>query len=396
MKTLYLDCFSGISGDMSVGALLDAGADFTIIRNALRSLGVHGFDVSAEKVCKKGIMATQFRVVQDAHTEHPHRHLRHVVDIIMRGDLPAPVKTAAVATFQIIAEAEAAVHGTTVEKVHFHEVGAVDSIVDIVAAQYALHLLGIEAVYASALPVGGGTVSCAHGVIPVPAPATALILRDRPTYGGGIQCELVTPTGAALAVQWARAFGDAPLMRVETVGYGAGTRDLPDRPNLLRVLIGESDVAAVARESVWMLEANIDDMNPELLPPLITALLEAGARDAFLTPIIGKKGRPAYCVTALCDDAARSRVSQALFAHSTTLGLRMRREERIVLERRWEQARTPWGAVRVKTGLLDGAVRNAAPEFEDCRALAEQAGVPVRMVYDAALAAALKGEFEHG
>lgn len=396
MKTLYLDCFSGISGDMSVGALLDAGADFTIIRNALRSLGVHGFDVSAEKVCKKGIMATQFHVVQDAHTEHPHRHLRHVVEIIMRGDLPAPVQTAAVATFQIIAEAEAAVHGTTVEKVHFHEVGAVDSIVDIVAAQYALHLLGIEAVYASALPVGGGTVSCAHGVIPVPAPATALILRDKPTYGGGIQCELVTPTGAALAVQWARAFGDAPLMRVETVGYGAGTRDLPDRPNLLRALIGKSDVAAVARESVWVLEANIDDMNPELLPPLVTALLEAGARDAFLTPIIGKKGRPAYCVTALCDDAALGRVSQALFAHSTTLGLRMRREERIVLERRWEQARTPWGAVRVKTGVLDGAVRNAAPEFEDCRALAEQAGVPVRMVYDAALAAALKGEFEHG
>lgn len=396
MKTLYLDCFSGISGDMSVGALLDAGADFETIRDALNSLGMAGFLVTAEKVNKNGIMATQFRVIQDADAKYPHRHLRHVVEIIMRGNLPESVKTAAVATFQIIAGAEAAVHGTTVERVHFHEVGAVDSIVDIVAAQYALHLLGVEAVYASALPVGGGTVSCAHGVLPVPAPATALILQGKPTYGGGAQCELVTPTGAALAVQWARSFGEAPLMRVERVGYGAGARDLPDRPNLLRVLIGEVDAPVGTRESVLAVEANIDDMNPELLPPLIAALLDAGARDAFLTPLIAKKGRPAYCVTALCDDAALGRVTQALFAHSTTLGLRMRREERIVLERRWERVRTSWGAVRVKIGLLDGAVRNAAPEFEDCRALAEHAGVPVRVVYDAALAAAIKGEFEHG
>ncbi len=395
MKTLYLDCFSGISGDMSVGALLDAGADFATIRDALHSLGVAGFRVAAEKVNKSGIMATQFRVIQDAHAEHPHRHLHHVTDIIMRGNLPPPVQQAAVATFRIIAEAEAAVHGTTVDKVHFHEVGALDSIVDIVAAQHALHLLGIEAVYASALPVGGGTVKCAHGVFPVPAPATALILKGKPTYGGGAQCELVTPTGAALVAQWARSFGDAPLMRVERVGYGAGTRDLPDRPNLLRVFVGESDAPVAARESVLAVEANIDDMNPELLPPLIAALMDAGARDAFLTPVIAKKGRPAHCVTALCDDASLHRVAQALFAHSTTLGLRMRREERIVLERRWERVRTPWGAVRAKIGVLDGAVRNAAPEFEDCRTLAEQAGVPVRVVYDAALAAAIKGEFEH-
>ncbi len=393
MRVLYFDCFCGISGDMAVGALIDAGADFQTIQAGLSSLRVPGFRLEAERAPKKGIMATQFRVVLDAHEHHPHRHLHHVVEIIRGGALPEAVKSAAIQTFELLAAAEAAVHGISIEKVHFHEVGAVDSIVDIVAAQYGLHLLEVDCVCASALHVGTGMVRCDHGWMPVPAPATAKLLEGKPTYGGEVQGELVTPTGAAILAQCAQRFGAAPAMRVGRIGYGSGTRELPDRPNVLRVLIGEAD-AEQSVESVTVMEANIDDMNPELLPPLISALLAAGARDAFLTPILGKKGRPAYCVTALCDEDAVPALSEAMFRHSTTLGVRMREERRVVLDREWKIVRTPWGAVRVKLGIRSGAVSHAAPEFEECRACAEAAGVPVKQVYEAALAAAIKGEFE--
>jgi hypothetical protein len=395
MRALYFDCFSGISGDMTVGALIDAGADFEAICRALASLHVHGFTLSAEKVTKHGIAATQFRVLLDEAEHHPHRHLSHVTKIIQDSELPEQVKRASIETFTLLAEAEASVHNTSIEKVHFHEVGAVDSIVDIVAAQFALHLLGVEAVYASALHVGCGTVKCDHGVLPVPAPATARLLQGKPTYGGEVQGELVTPTGAALLAQRAKGFGEMPMMRVEKIGYGSGARELPDRANVLRVLIGALESDAEFTESITVVEANIDDMNPELLPPLLTALLDAGARDAFLTPVIGKKGRPAYCATALCDDDKLHAVTEALFRHSSTLGLRARRERRMVLARRWETVHTPWGAVRVKIGDFAGAPSVAAPEFEDCRALADSLGVAVRRVYEAALAAALKGEWEH-
>ena len=394
MRALYFDCFSGISGDMTVGALIDAGADFQAIQEALSSLHVPGFRLEAVRAAKKGIMATQFRVVLDEHEHHPHRHLHHVVGIIRGGALPESVKAAAIQTFELLAEAEAAVHGTTIDKIHFHEVGAVDSIVDIVAAQYAMHLLGVERFYASALHVGAGAVRCDHGWMPVPAPATAKLLEGKPTYGGEVQGELVTPTGAALIVQCVSSFGAAPVMRVERIGYGSGTRDYPDRPNVLRVLIGEID-ADQAAESITVMEANIDDMNPELLPALLSALLGAGARDAFITPILGKKGRPAHCVSALCDADNTHAVSEAFFQHSTTLGVRMREERRLVLERSWKSVRTPWGPVRVKLGMRAGAVSNAAPEFEECRARADAAGVPVKQVYETALAAAIKGEFEH-
>ncbi len=394
MRTLYLDCFSGISGDMTVGALIDAGADFSALRAGLESLRVPGFTVSAEKVVKNGISATQFKVLLHEH-EHPHRHLHHIVDIIEHGELPAPVKKAAIQTFTLLAEAEASVHGTTPGKVHFHEVGAVDSIVDIVAAHLAMHLLGIERVMASALHVGSGSVKCAHGWMPVPAPATALLLKDKPTYGGEVEGELITPTGAALVAQCAVSFGSLPALTVKAIGYGAGTRDLPGRPNVLRVLIGDTDAGLGAQESITVMEATIDDMNPELFPPLLSALLEAEARDAFITPIIGKKGRPAHCVTALCDAEKIRAVADALFHNSTTLGVRMRQEQRIVLDRHWESVRTEWGKVRIKMGVWNGETSITAPEFEDCRTLAETAGVPVRRVYEAALALAVKGEFEH-
>lgn len=393
MKTLYFDCFSGISGDMTVGALIDAGADFKTLQTGLASLKVAGFTLTAEKITKKGIAATQFDVVLDAHEHHPHRHLRHVVEIINGGALPAQVKEAAIATFQLLANAEAAVHGTTPEKVHFHEVGAVDSIVDIVAAQYALHLLGIEDVQCSPLNTGSGTVEAAHGVMPVPAPATALLLQGKPTYSDGVQAELVTPTGAALVAQRASAFGPAPSMIAEAIGYGSGQRDLPDRANVLRVVIGECAALLPGLETISVIEANIDDMSGELFPPLLEDLIERGARDAFITPLLGKKGRPAHCVTVLCDAAKVQELARALFAGSTTLGVRIREEKRIVLDREWKSVHTLWGEVRIKIGSHEGVHRSAAPEFEDCRTAAEAAKVPVRQVYEAALAAALKGEF---
>jgi uncharacterized protein (TIGR00299 family) protein len=394
MNVLYFDCFSGISGDMTVGALIDTGADFETIRAGLRSLGVAGFDVAVERVKKKGVMATQFHVNIDADQKQPHRHLRHVVEIIEQGDLPEPVKRASIETFGIIATAEAEVHGSTIEKVHFHEVGAVDSIADVVGAHYGLYLLGVDRVEASPLHVGSGTVKCAHGIMPVPAPATALILRGKPIYGGDVDGELVTPTGAAIVVQTAAAFGPAPRMAVRAIGHGSGTKDLPDRANVLRVLLGEAESLENLPlvEEIVVLEANIDDMTGELAAPLIQAALDAGARDAFITPVIGKKGRPAWCFTLLCEPAQRLAMVDLLFAHTTTLGVRTRMEQRYVLERDWKTVETPWGPVRVKRGMLGGRVNTAAPEFEDCQAAAARAGVPVRRVYEAALAASGKEE----
>ncbi len=392
MKTMYFDCFSGAAGDMIVGALIDAGADFGKVRDGLMSLGVEGYDVAIEKVKKKGVMATKFHV-NIAEQGHPHRHLKHIVAIIEKGDLPQHVREASLETFRRIAEAEATVHGSTVEKVHFHEVGAVDSIVDIVGTHLALDQIKPERIESSPLHVGSGTVKCAHGVMPVPAPATALLLKGLPTYGGTVEGELVTPTGAALIAQLAQKFGPQPAMAIDTVGAGSGTRDLPDRPNVLRVMLGEAVGISSATETVTIVEANIDDMNPELLPPLVKSLLDAGARDAFLTPILGKKGRPAYMVTAMVDDASTEKVADALFRGSSTLGMRIRREERICMDRAFKSVQTPWGAVRVKVGLRDGAVANVAPEFDECTRVAEAAHVAVRDVYDAARAAAIKGEW---
>ncbi len=393
MKTLYFDCACGASGDMIVGALLDLGVSFEGLREALRSLGVSGFDVQAEKVNKKGIMATQFRVHVHEH-EHPHRHLKHVLAIIESGDLPDAVRAAASETFRRIAECEAAIHGTTVEKIHFHEVGAVDSIVDIIGAHWALDHLGVERIVSSPLNVGSGTVHAAHGVLPVPAPATAALLRGAPSYGSGVDAELVTPTGAALIAQSAHAYGPQPLMSVSAVGYGSGMRDLPDRANVLRVILGEAAATLQGGEKVAVVEFNVDDMNPELFPPLVADLLGAGARDAFVTPMLGKKGRPGFVVTAICDEGKAPGLLPAIFGGSSTLGVRVRVEERVCLQREWKTARTPWGGVRIKLGRFEGHVTCASPEFEDCRRVADEKGVAVAAVYEAARAAYARGEMD--
>jgi uncharacterized protein (TIGR00299 family) protein len=394
MKALYLDCFSGISGDMTVGALLDAGADFALLRDGLMSLGVPGFHVEAEKVAKRGVAATQFRVVIDPDTPKPHRHLHHIEDIITGAALPEAVRAGALKTFRLLGDAEAAVHGIPVQKVHFHEVGAIDSIVDIIGANLALHLLGIEAVFASPVHVGGGTIHCDHGVMPVPAPATAMLLRGCPMVGDDLNAELATPTGAALAVSWTADFGPMPAMTATAVGHGAGGRDLPDRANVLRVIVGE--MAALPTEPagrVTVIEALIDDMSGELLAPALDALLAAGAHDAFLTPVMAKKGRPAHLLTVLCDGSLLSGMTRTLFEHTTTLGLRFREERRTVLERAWRSVPTAYGAVRVKMGFLDGVPTVFHPEYEDCRARAAEQGVPVRRVAEAAHAAAVEGRW---
>jgi hypothetical protein len=395
MRTAYFDCSCGASGDLIVGALIDAGADFEAVRGALASLRVGGFTVTAEKVNKHGVAATRFSVQVRHDHPHPHRHLDDILEIIESGDLPVAVKTAAAETFRRIAECEAAIHGAAIDEVHFHEVGAVDSIADIVSAHMALRLLGVERVISSPLNLGSGTVQTAHGVLPVPAPATAALMKGLPCYSNDVAGELVTPTGAALISQCASSWGPMPEIRIETVGYGAGTRDLPDRANVLRVLIGEIPKALPETESVMVLEANIDDMNPELMPPLVADLIAKGACDAFLTPILGKKGRPAYLVTVLCDEAKARDLVPALFFGSTTLGVRMRPERRVCLKREWRTVRTPWGDVRIKVGYFQDHITCLSPEFEDCRRVAEERGVSVLAVYEVAHAAAIKGEMEH-
>ena len=395
MRILYLDCFCGVSGDMVVGALVDAGADFETIRRGLASLPLEGLEVSVDKVNKNGLMATQFcvRVAEDH--EQPARGLGDVLDILERGGLPDAVKTASALTFRRLAECEAAIHGSTPEAIHFHEVGAVDAIADIVAAHWAREDLGVERVVVSPLPVGRGTVACAHGVLPVPAPATAALLEGAPCYGGDVEGECVTPTGAALVSQWADAYGPMPPMRPEAIGYGCGTRDLPDRANVLRAFVGEAEEPLAGTEPIVVVEANVDDMTPELLAPLVEECLVACARDAFVTPIVGKKGRPGHLITVLCDDMHLAALVDVFFRHSTTFGVRIRDERRICLQREWKSVATPWGPVRVKVGAFGAEQRRVAPEFEDCRAVAGRAGVPVLDVYEQALAAAVKGEFDH-
>jgi len=392
-NVLYFDCSSGAAGDMFVGALLDLGVDFDRLNSALQTLGVEGYSLRADTVVKKGIQSTKFEVDIDEGIKQPHRHLRHIVDIIDQGELPDAVKMAALKTFESIARCEAAVHGTTIEKVHFHEVGAVDSIVDVVGAHLALHELGVSRIEASPLHVGAGTVKCAHGIMPVPAPATARLLEGLPVYGGEVQGELVTPTGAALMADVVSAFGPMPSMTILKTGHGAGTRDLPDRANVLRAVLGVAQTSDSSDEQITIIEANVDDMSPEFYPPLIEAVLEGGARDAFLTPIIGKKGRPGHLITVMCDADQVDGLVTILFNNSKTIGVRKRTESRVCLDRSWKVAHTEFGDVRIKMAINNGHT-NVAPEFEDCRARAAEHNTTALAVYECAMAAALRDDLD--
>jgi hypothetical protein len=369
--TCYLDAFSGIAGDMLVGALADAGADPSAISAAIASLEV-GASVSFEKVKRAGIAATKYHV--HSGEQKAHRHLSGIVKIIERGALSERAKANALAVFRRLGEAEAETHQVPIEKVHFHEVGAVDSIADIVGACVAFDQLGVEEVHCSPVNVGSGTVRTEHGILPVPAPATARLLAGAPVYAQGPAMELTTPTGAAVAVTLARSFGPLPPMQIARTGHGAGTRDFPDQPNVLRVILGEAQPVAEAVE-VTVIEANIDDLNPQILAYAAERLLGAGALDVSLEPIIMKKGRPGSLLRIIARPADRDRLAEIVFAETSTLGLRMHRAERRVRERSITNVETRFGRVRVKV-----SGQTCAPEYEDCRRLAHAAGVPLKDV----------------
>jgi len=381
MKICYLDAFSGISGDMLVGALVDAGADGPAISTALHSLGA-GAAVSIEKVKRCGIAASKFRVRSEEAPKH--RHLSGILKMIEGAALPDRVKKNASAVFQRLGEAEAAVHQTTIEKVHFHEVGAVDSIADIVGSCLGFDLLGISEIYSSPLNLGSGTVKSEHGIMPVPAPATAALVTGRPVYSRGPAVELTTPTGAAVAVTLAHNFGAMPSMKISSIGYGAGDHDFAEQPNVLRIFVGELSGASEAT-TVAVIAANIDDSSPQVLGYAVERLLEAGALDATLEPLEMKKGRPDTLLRVIATPEQRMALADIVFHETSTLGVRIYTAERIVQARRWIDVETAHGKVRMKV-----SDRSFAPEYEDCRALARATGVALKDIIAEANFAYLK------
>ena len=425
-RVLYLDCFSGASGDMIAGALLDAGVPFDVLAGVVGSLGLDGVSVGSERVDRSGIGAAKFRVTVDGeaadagvnehahghdrahghdhghaegydhahqhghghehdhehahdHGRHHHRGLTEINDIVVRSSLSPAGRERASRLFRRLAEVEAGIHQVPVEAVHLHEVGAVDSIVDVVAAVCALEWLAPDRVVASPLNVGSGTVTCEHGELPVPAPATAELLVGVPTYAQGPPAELVTPTGALIVTEYADAYGPAPPMRVERIGYGAGDRNPAGRPNVLRALVGEG-TGTGAFERVVVLECQIDDMNPQLYGALMDRLAAAGALDVFYAPIQMKKNRPGTLVTVVAPPGRREALSDILFRESTTIGLRVTETERERLDREAVAVETPIGSIRIKVARRDGAIRNAAPEFEDCARLAAERRLSIKEV----------------
>jgi uncharacterized protein (TIGR00299 family) protein len=419
VKVLYFDCFAGAAGDMVLGALIDAGVKLEDVRHALGSLAISPSTVWTERVTRTGIAATKFCVkgesapVDHAHdhsdhghdhghshqghshlqTEpheekhhHVHRTLSDINHLIGGSALSAAGKDRARELFARLGEAEAAIHGTSLAQVHLHEVGALDSIIDIVGTVFAMESLGAERIVSSPLNVGSGTVRTSHGVYPVPAPATARLLRNAPIYAGSQNVEMVTPTGALLITGYAQEFGSVPPMRVGQIGYGAGNRDFADTPNVLRVLIGEADAAA-AHHTVVVIEAEIDDMNPQIFGVLMDRLLAQGALDVFYTPIQMKKNRPGTLLSAIAAPDAREALTATIFRETTTIGVRYREMTRECLDRRTITVSTSVGDIRIKVAARNGQVLNAAPEFEDCVRLAGEHDLPAKTVQALAMKA---------
>jgi uncharacterized protein (TIGR00299 family) protein len=432
MRIAYLDCFSGVSGDMFLGALVDAGVPAGLLEETAAALNV-GARLEISKVVRSGIAATKVDVF--AHGEkdlpremywaqrneaqanhkvetrahrahgieseeapespvatHSHEHghgrgLTEIRAIIGKANIGENAKKTALNVFQALGEAEAKIHNTSIEKIHFHEVGAVDAMVDIVCAAVGADTLGIDEWVCSPLNVGGGTVRCAHGILPVPAPATVEILKNAPVYSSGLNVELVTPTGAAIVKTLANRFAPFPEMTIETCGYGAGTREFPGQPNVLRLSIGtqESSLASkTSHETITVLEANLDDLNPQIVGYALERLLEEGALDAFALPVQMKKSRPGTLLTVITTAQDAARLTHVIFKETSTLGVRRRDEKRQVLARRFENVRTQWGDVRVKIASMNGTITNYAPEYEDCRRIAAQHHVPLKDVMHAA------------
>jgi uncharacterized protein (TIGR00299 family) protein len=392
VRIAYFDCFSGVSGDMCLGALVGAGWPAAELEALPGRLGLEDVRITVGEARRGPFVARRVEV----HVEgrQPHRHLHHVAAMIERGDLDAAVKERALAVFRRLAEAEAEVHGSTVEKVHFHEVGAADALVDVVGTVEGLARLGVGEVYASPLRLGRGAVQSEHGLIPVPAPATALLLRGVPVEMPDIEAELVTPTGAALLTTLVRHWGAPPTFRLEQVGTGAGGRDLKEQPNVLRVLIGarvgaaDGDGAGTPlRRRVAVLETALDDDNPQFVAALLPRLLEQGALDAMVVPNLMKKGRPGLWLVVVADPEKAEPLATLLLRETSSLGVRMRVDDRLELERRAVEVETAFGRIALKVATLPGDGRRAVPEFESVRAAAERAGRPLREVAEAALAA---------
>jgi uncharacterized protein (TIGR00299 family) protein len=425
MRIAYLDCFSGMSGDMFLGALVDAGVSPELLERTVAALNI-GARLEISRVVRAGIAATKVDVY--AHGEkdeprpqtsdlghfaghshsHPHAHereaartgesaahghehgrgLKEICEIISSSGISEGAKATAIAIFENLGAAEAKIHDTSIESVHFHEVGAVDAMVDIVCASVGAEALGVDEIVCSPLNVGGGTVKCAHGTLPVPAPATLELLKDAPVYSSGLLVELVTPTGAAIVKTLARRFAAFPEMKVEKIGYGAGTRDFPGHANVVRLTIGEMQpalAAKVSEETVSVLEANLDDLNPQVFGYVMDRLLEEGALDVFGVPVQMKKSRPGMVLTVLCRPEDAAKLTQLLFTETSTLGVRRRDERRQALGRKWVTVATEWGEVRLKIASMNGTVTNYAPEYEDCRKLAAEHRVPLKAVMQAAM-----------
>jgi uncharacterized protein (TIGR00299 family) protein len=388
VKLAHFDCFSGISGDMTLAALIDAGVDAGAIRQGVASLGLP-IQIEVEKVRRNGIAATYVRI--EAPEEHDHRFLPEVETILKRGKLTQKQRDLALRIFRQLAEAEAAVHNMPVEKVHFHEVGALDSIADIAGAAIGLDLLGAEQFTSRSVPTGSGTVKCDHGVMPVPAPATAQMLKGVPLGASSIQAELTTPTGAAILTTLVHQWIEQPVMTVERIGYGAGKRDFPDQPNLLRLFVG-SAVPQSETDQVWVLETNLDDLPAEIIGYCYDLLLAAGALDVFSTPIFMKKNRPGVLLSVLAPEPALAALEMILFRETMTFGIRRYPVNRHKLQRQPCTVNTRWGPVNGKLGWLEGGPPIFTPEFEDCARLARQHGVPLREVF----AETAKAYAEHG
>jgi len=377
MKVAYFDCFSGISGDMCLGALVAAGVSFEDLKSGLGTLGLSGYELTCRKVIKKGITAVKVDIIVTE--KQVFRHLPQIEKIIQGSQLPEKVKEDSLKVFSRLGEAEAKVHGIPLEKVHFHEVGAIDSILDIVGSVLGLHLLGIEKIYGSALNFGSGTVKTEHGVIPVPAPATVALCQGVPGYGSDIKKELVTPTGAALITTLASGFGSMPAMSVSAIGYGAADADLETQANVLRLTIGEAADSS-DKDIIMVMEANLDDMNPQAYECLMEDLLAKGALDVTLTPIQMKKNRPGITLSVLAHKEDMPSLETLIFTQTTTFGIRSWEAQRTILEREFKTVSLPYGEVRIKIGKLNGKVVSATPEYDDCRKIAKEKGIPLKNV----------------
>ena len=383
MRTLYFDCFAGASGDMILGALVGAGASEKALIEQLSLLNVEGFQLEFQTVDRSGLSASFARV--ETRHEHKHRNLSDIKKIIFDSDLGPSVKERAFEIFSKLADAEAHVHNEPVDHVHFHEVGALDAIVDVVGAAICFELLQIERFISSPLHVGSGMVEMAHGKFPVPPPAVAELLKGVPFYSGDIKGELLTPTGAAIITSVCEQYGPIPQMVVEQTGYGAGSREYKDFPNVLRVLVGETEAVSPQDEHLWMIETNIDDASPQIVGHVMERAFELGALDCFFTPVQMKKNRPGVLLSILSDASTKESIMNLLFTETTTLGARSYEVLRRALQRAVVAVETPYGQIDVKVGILNGRVVNEMPEFEQCRAAALAANVPLKAVEEAVM-----------